>query len=196
MAVLEETLNANHNSYTQTWLSDSRGIITMLILISGGLYPVLALSTANFFGLKLLCSGLSQIELQDFFGIKVFSTVIFEVCFQKKNIYIVFGCFCDCFFGYMPLAFVVVFDISFFSFFLVFFCVIQKNVPQLIIQVFYASKASDYFKDYTALMSIMFSSLNTVSALTIYLQMRCSKYHKGVVFQGFFFYFYFYFFLF
>lgn len=81
ISVLDETFVRNYNNYSRKWMNERRPILTVLILIGGGLYNVLAFSTAGFFGSNLLNNGITKIELQDFAGIKIITTVIFEVFF-------------------------------------------------------------------------------------------------------------------
>ena len=59
-------------------LNANTALFCILVVITGGCYPALALCSSNIFGIRIFSSGLTQYELGKLSKIKVFSTVVIE----------------------------------------------------------------------------------------------------------------------
>merc|ERR1719203_2566152 len=66
------------SSYSKKYFREQSKKYTILVLLSGGSFPALKLMTSKLFGLRLLSSGLSTIQLERFHSHQLFTTVLAE----------------------------------------------------------------------------------------------------------------------
>eukprot|EP01083_Nonionella_stella_P288803 982725_1 len=67
-----------NNESAKTWFQANSAMFGLLVVLTGGCYPALALVSSNIFGLNIMNSGLTLYELGKLSKIKVFGTVILE----------------------------------------------------------------------------------------------------------------------
>ena len=66
------------NETAKSWFQEFTSVFTLLVVLTGGCYPALAVVSSNAFGLKLFSCGLTQFELKKLSKIKIIGTIILE----------------------------------------------------------------------------------------------------------------------
>ena len=69
----------SQNEAAKAWFNENVAVFVMMVVLSGGCYPALAVISSRIFGMQLFSCGLTQFELKKLSKIKVFATVILEV---------------------------------------------------------------------------------------------------------------------
>eukprot|EP01083_Nonionella_stella_P173965 601763_1 len=66
------------NEAAKAWFQQNTAVFTILVVLSGGCYPALAVVSSNIFGLRMTSCGLTQYELKQMGKIKILGTILLE----------------------------------------------------------------------------------------------------------------------
>ena len=138
---------APFNKHSKKFFADNNRIMALLILCSGGVYPVLQFFNSRALMLNMLYLGLTRTELKKFAPVRMYLSTMFEVWYYF-------------------------FFVSFGEWFLIgcalFFCVIQ-NTPQIIVQILVMAFFSDAASSAAVWFALMSSSVSAFSVVVAFI---------------------------